>query len=711
MRSILFSLVCFTSFFNAFAQGPEIFEKLRTNVADFLNQNDPDFSTKEIPSGWNKQSAVIMAQKTFIGFDQRTSFKLLGANKKNVYILEKERRRIKLLDQNAVNTFSELYFDAGDKDNGFDGKITKADGQVIPLELEKAVRVEEESAVPGLFKSYTGRGGHRFYKVPVNNLEIGDIIDYAYQVNNDAGTYGSFIEFDPVYYACYRTYSVMSQKFEIKLDKTTFLNSRSVNGAPEFKESTSGEYNLYVWEDQKREKIKNQIFLNEYLQLPMIKFQIVYSNTENAKNLFIGNRGELKTKLTEAELTKKASAMFGGAMAQANIELQRALFHLKKMDVMQSKEDVYILACYYVLRHNYSLGDRNMSGALFAAMMKQLLAQRRIETNVGVTASNQLTRPEDIIFRSEVEWFVELNGKYIFAPTAMSHINDIPLWAQGNTAFILPKGKETTVESVTIPIVPYTDNISQYQFNVTMDPTNKDQLLVKAKHTFKGNNRLANSDKVLYYELYQPEDWRTYGGWDDKEAMNNAQQESLSEQISKYKAEARKIKPKFMEDQLKQDFDDVIKYDRFRLVQDGRHMRKQELIFEEDYTLGEMVLYAGKSILVKLPGFLTNQLKLSGEERIRNYDAYLGVQKSFDYQIKFTVPTGYKVLGLKELNQLVENETGSFKSEAKLENGIVTIQAVKTYKQSKVSREDWPKMLEWIDAANNFSKQKILLRQ
>lgn len=711
MRSIFLSFLCLSVSIASIAQGPEVFEKLRTNVAEFLSQDDPDFKPKEIPPTWTNQSAVIIAQKTFIGFDQRTSFKLLGANKKNVYILEKERRRIKLLDQNAVSTFSELYFDAGDKDNGFDGKITKSDGQVIPLELEKAVRVEEESSVPGLFKSYTGRGGHRFYKVPVNNLEIGDIIDYAYQVNNDAGTYGNFIEFDPVYYACYRAYSVIRQKFEIKLDKTTFLNSRSVNGAPEFKESTSGEYNMYVWEDQNREKIKNQYFLNEYLQLPMIKFQIVYSNTENAKNLFIGNRGELKTKLTEEELTKKASVMFGGAVAHANSEMPRALFHLRKMDVMQSKEEAYILACYYVLRHNYSLGDRNMSGALFAAMMKQLLAQRRIEANVGVTASNNLTRPEDIIFRSEVQWFVELNGKYIFSPTAMSHINDIPQWAQGNKAFLLPAGKETVGQSVSIPVVPFADNLSQYQYNVSMDAVNKDLLVVKAKHTFKGNNRLANCDKVLYYELYQPEDWKTYGGWDDKEAMNNAQQESLSEQISKYKAEARKIKPKFMEDQLKQDFDDVIKYDRFRLVQDGRHMRKQELIFEEDYTLGEMVLYAGKSILVKLPGFLTNQLKLSGEERIRNYDAYLGVQKSFDYQIKFTVPTGYKVLGLKELNQVVENETGSFKSEAKLENGIVTIQAVKTYKQSKVSREDWPKMLEWIDAANNFSKQKILLRQ
>lgn len=690
--------------------GRSLFENLRENVSGFIHENDPDFSGTTIPAGWNKQSAVILAQKTFMGFDQRTSFKLLGANKKNVYILEKERRRIMLLDQSSVGLFSELYFDAGDPDNGFDGKVIKPDGQVIPLELEKAVAVEEENDVPGLFKSYTGRGGSRYYKVPVNNLEVGDIIDYAYLVKNDAGTYGNYIEFQPVYYPCHRSYSVVRQRFEVKLDKNTFLNSRSINGAPEFKESTSGEYNLYSWEDGNRERIKNQYFLNQYLQLPLVKFQIVYSNTENAKNLFIGTRGELKNKLTPDELTKKASVMFAQASGIAKNEMEAANYHIRKMDIADVKEENYILSCYYLLRHLYALDEGRMSGALFAAMMKQLLAQRRIGARVGVTASNQLTRPEDIIFRSELEWFLELNGKFIFAPTSISHINDIPVWAQGNKAFILPEGKGITFQEADIPVVAFSENATRYAYDISMDATNKELLLVKAKHTHKNNNRIVQSDKLLRYELYQPEDWQTYGGWDDKEALSTAQQESLSEQIARYRSEARKLKPRFMEEQLKEEFEEVVKYDRFRLVQDGRHMRKQDLIYEEDYALGEMVQFAGKSILVKLPGYLTNQLKLSGDERTRLYDAYLNNQKQYIYQIKFTVPAGYKVLGLSGLNQKVENETGSFVSEAKLENGIITIMATKTYKQAIVAKQDWPKMLEWIDAAYNFSQQKILLR-
>jgi hypothetical protein len=447
------------------------------------------------------------------------------------------------------------------------------------------------------------------------------------------------------------------------------------------------------------------------MQFPMIKFQIVYSNTENAKNLFIGNRGELKNKLTPEELTKKAKTMLTSAEAYANQQIPTVNMHLKKMDVTDVKIENYIVACYYVLRHNYALGDDDMSGSLFAAMMKQLLARKGIESKVGVTASNRLTKIEDIIFRREVEWFLELNGKYLFAPTAVSHINDIPAWAQGSTAYFIPKDKETVAEPIVLPVVPFSDNVTQYSYDVLMNATNTDVLMVKAKHSHKNNNRVANSDRLLYYELYQIEDWKTYGGWDDKETLTAAQQENLDGQITRYKAEARKLKPKFMEEKLKEEFSEVIKYDRFRLVQDGRHMKKQELIYEEDYTLGEMVQYAGKSMLVKLPGFLTNQLKLTGEERTRLYDAYLNTQRSYQYQVKFTVPVGYKVSGLADMNQVVDNETGRFESTAKLENGVVMITATKTYKDAFVEKAKWPLMLEWIDAAYNFSQKKILLRQ
>ncbi|HSC53621.1 MAG TPA: DUF3857 domain-containing protein [Phnomibacter sp.] len=695
----------------AIAQAPESFDKLRANVADFLTQSDPHFANNQVPQAWQDQSAVIIAQKTMFTFDQRTSFRLLGASKKSVVILEKERRKIKLLDQSSVTLFSELYYDGSDVNNGFDGKIIKADGKIIALELEKAVLVEDEENVPGVFRSYTSAGGERFYKVPVNNLEIGDIIDYAYQVNNIAGTYSNLLEFTPIYYPCHRQFGVMHQQFEVKLDNNTYLNHRAVNGAPSFAERNEAGNNIYTWEDANRPIIKQQSFLNSFLQLPMVKFQIVYSSKEDARNLFILDRSELKTDLNATELTKKAAIILQSAQGSTAQIFPQIRYHLQKMDVMDVSEEEYIKSCYYVMRHNYALGDRKISGQVFVNTMQQLMRLRKIESQIGVTASRYTTHIKDIIFRSELEWFIKIKGKLIFPPTAMSNLYDMPASMQGVEAYMIPTDKGGLATAITLPVIPLAENKSSFNYQVSLSAANIDHLVVTSKQEHLQNNRDGHIDKVMTYELYQFEDWKTYGGWDDKEAMPPAQQDQLNTEISKYRAEGRKLKPIFMENQLKGEFDDVVSYQRFHLLQDGRSLRKPALIFQEDFTVGDMVQHAGKSLLVKLPGFLTSQLQLTDEQRVRQYDADLSTARTLQYQIQFNVPAGYNVLGLEDLNKQVDNETGSFTSSAALENNVLTIKATKIYKVTYVKKEDWPKMLEWIDAAYGFSQKRVLLRK
>lgn len=710
MRSFILALAAICTVQVAEAQSSEPFDKLRANVAQFLQQADPVFANAQIPADWQNQSAVIIAQKTTFSFDQRTSFRLLGAAKKSVIILERERRKIKLLDQSAVTLFSELYYDGGDANNGFDGKVIKADGKVIPLELEKSVSVEGDDGVPGIFKSYTSTGDERFYKVPVNGLEIGDIIDYAYQVNNVAGTYGNFLEFTPIYYPCHRQYSVMKQQFEVKLDNNTYLNHRAVNGAPAFTERSEGGYNIYNWEDGNRPIIKQQVFLNSYLQLPMVKFQIVYSSREDARNLFILDRNELKRDLTAAELSKKATGLLQSAQGSASQIIPSVRYHLSKMEVLDASEDEYIKACYYVLRHIFSVRRNELPGAAFASTMQQLMKMRRIDVQVGVTASRYTTSIKDIIFKSELEWFIKVKDKFIFPPNAMSNLADIPPSMQGIAAYLLPTGTGEAT-AITLPIVPHTDNVSNFNYQVSMSAANPDHLVVTSMQEHLRNNRDGNIGKAMTYEIYQFDDWKTYGGWDDTEAMRPEQQDQLNADISKYRAEGRKLKPQFMETQLKDEFSDVISYQRFQLTQDGRNMRKPALIYHEDFTLGDMVLHAGKSLLIKLPEFLTNQLQLTDEQRNRQYDADMRNLRTYNYIIQFTVPAGYKVLGLEELNLQKENETGAFISSATLANNVVTIKTSKMYKQLLVKKEDWPKVMEWVDAAYAFSQKKILLRK
>ncbi|MEO7310186.1 MAG: hypothetical protein ABIX01_07315 [Chitinophagaceae bacterium] len=689
----------------------EQLNRLRQNVQVFLEDKDADFASNTIPAAWEEQSAVIIAQKTAMFFDQKTSFKLFGKSERKVIIQEKERRKIKLLDNNAVEAFSELYFDVTDIENGFDGKVIKTDGKEEKLDLTRAIAVEDNADVPGLFRSYTQSGGKRFFKVPVNGLQPGDILDYAYLANNDASVRDSYLEFLPVYYQCHRPYSTMKQAFEIKLDRNTFLCSKSMNGAPEFLEKEQGEFNIYSWEDRNREKLKDQNFVNEYLLLPMMKFQIVFSSKENAANLFIGNRGELKTNFTPEEFGKKLGTMYAtNSSGYNNGLLSQVKYHLKKMDAYGIKDDEFIKDCYYTIRHVCLMNDIEIGSGSFAWIFKKLMDEPKIPCSIMVTAANNLTALKDVIFRSEIEWFVRAKDKYVFSSNNMSNLYDIPPYVQGNTAYSLVLGKVATIENATLPIVNYANNSSDYILDASLDLATEN-ITVTSNQEYKGNSRDREINNALMYENFLPLDWKTYGGYDELDELPEIRRDALNERILRYRKEGQRLKPLYMEKQLKGEYPDVVKYNAFRLLQDGRSFKKSELRYAEDFLLGDFVRHAGKSLLVSIPSLVSSQLQVKGEERTRQYDIDVRFARQIKWTINFAIPAGYKVLGLEDLQNNIENETGGFVSTAILQPGKLVIVATKTYKQPRISKANWGAMLQWLDAAYNFSQKKILLRK
>jgi hypothetical protein len=190
-----------------------------------------------------------------------------------------------------------------------------------------------------------------------------------------------------------------------------------------------------------------------------------------------------------------------------------------------------------------------------------------------------------------------------------------------------------------------------------------------------------------------------------------ARRDALSERIAKYKREGQRLKPKYMERQLKNEYNDVVKYTAFRMVQDGRNWKKTALQYSEDFELGDMVRHAGKSLLVAVPGLISNQLQIKSKERVRQYDIDVRYAKQYKWNISFAIPAGYTVYGLEDLQQNIDNATGSFVSTATVQNGTLIINTVKTYKQARITKDNWPDMLKWIDAAYNFEQKKILLRK
>jgi hypothetical protein len=124
-----------------------------------------------------------------------------------------------------------------------------------------------------------------------------------------------------------------------------------------------------------------------------------------------------------------------------------------------------------------------------------------------------------------------------------------------------------------------------------------------------------------------------------------------------------------------------------------------------------MVQVSGNNLLVAVPGLIGEQLYVAPDERKREVDAWMGFPRSIRNIINFTIPAGYKAVGVSNLNVNVDNEAGNFAVQATVTGNNLNILVRKIYKSTTVKKEDWPKLLEMLDAAFHFSQKKILLKK
>ncbi|MBL0272659.1 MAG: hypothetical protein IPQ06_06195 [Chitinophagaceae bacterium] len=715
MKKLLYIFISFFISFAALAQddedtfSPSKLESIAKNMKPLWEDGDADFTVIATPDKWKEESGVILAQKTKFAFDK-------DANKLAVY--EITRRRIKLNDRDAVNSYSSVYFRIGSSRDGAGIKVIKANGTVQDVSLRNAVYVEDASDVPSTFTPYIGKASTVydksksrviFYKIAIPDLDPGDIIDYGTIFYDDNTVKKmSFIEFDPIYFVCTREYPVVSQKFEIDTDNNSFVNSKSTMGAPLFKETGSGNAD-YSWEDRNREKLMDTRWVNSYVELPMVKFQIVFSKSENRADLFIGDRGELKQNITPPELAKKMNNLYN--RLDGSVYYTMAKGYLKQLGYGDMKEEDFIQKSYYILRHMSHYRANGFSSELFASCLTQCLDLRKIPYELIVTTPANLTRPENIIFRTEPEWMLRVKGKYIFNATLFSNPYDYKEEFLNTPAYIISLGKNPTATPITLPASTPDENITTNTITASMDTSGRNLVVVHQK-AITGLSKQFYNIQGLVYTTALDDDHRSYGGEDDIRAgMKGTVLESYEDKLRERKKEDKTRKLEYMKKAFEDEYATITSYTEFLLNTEGRTWRKQELNYTSKFELGDMVKIAGNNLLVSVPGLVGEQLFISQDERKREADAYMSFPRSLRNIINFTIPEGYKVVGINNLNLNIDNEVGTFAVRASVEGNKLNLLVKKVYKQTTVKKENWPKLLEMLDAAFNFSQKKILLKK
>lgn len=693
---------------------------LSTNAKEVMAEQDPDFAVKNIPDKWANESIVAIAYKKHILFDKKRSG-LLGG-KENLVLLEKKRMKLKLIDKKAVDNFSELYFRYSSKFDGFGAIIHKEDGTQKEISLAKAVSIEDNDNVPEFFKSFFDQNvanRNEYYKVPVADLLPGDILEFVSLTSSTLNVKKTpYYQFDPQYELCQKGMPVMTHKIIIETDNNSFITARSINGAPEFKQSNNGDFNVYSWMDKDRERLKDVNFVNEYMVLPLVKFQITYTDGREIKSLFAGTKGQMKNNFDVAEIGRKAFAnysgvggsyVYNGRGARVDDISNMLWSKMKSNGGKDVTEEEFIKMAYYYIRHTQVFNNFYYSDKQFCYLLGQLLHMRKIPSEIIVTTPNNLTAPADLLFESELSWCLRVKDKYIFKATEHSNIYDVDEGMVSNDGYKLPVSAREQTQTVKIIETKLDNNKSLFQINVSLDSSQK-WLNVERTSAFSGIQKEKNSYSALRYTPYMFSDSRTFNGPDDFENVPDKFVSQLYQQRKAITDEFKERKPEYMKEEAERDFSATVRYTDFQLVTEGRSFKKPELMYKETFQVGDKVRKAGKKLLVNITGLMGSQLQIRKEERSRNFDIDVRYPRKLKWQINMTIPTGYTVEGVEALTTNVDNETGSFISSAVVKDNVLTVDIQKIYKQKNIPKEKWNQMLDFVDAAYNFTHKLILLK-
>ncbi len=142
----------------------------------------------------------------------------------------------------------------------------------------------------------------------------------------------------------------------------------------------------------------------------------------------------------------------------------------------------------------------------------------------------------------------------------------------------------------------------------------------------------------------------------------------------------------------------------------GLRHTNPDFIYSTRFTIDGWIKKAGNNYIFEIGKLIGSQLELKPDQRNRKVDVYMPFPRTYEYTIEVDIPAGYKVEGLDKLVQNKSNGSGSFVATAQTGNTI-HIKVSKIYNNTIEPVSHWPKLVEIIDAANNYLAQKILLKK
>ncbi len=682
--------------------------KLAQKVRQEVWSSTPaDFQKRTVPDRYKNASAVILSYYRELSTDyyrKATADLVLNLRlTRQIDCTDMERMLIQINDKKALKDYSEFTFKTKSRKWtwGYHHKtqtvlgirVIKKNGNVQEVSLDDYVDVKEGKNDKDLSQ-----------KIAVPGLEVGDCIDVFSLDQIDTQEQ----QLDPFYFVLRQDEPVLYTKVHCVLDQSLATVYRTMNGAPDFTQTTDKDKNAVL--DMVMDKpidAESSIWYNSLEQSPFIEMYITPTKAKVAvvekamRQKGVRGNPDVTPILQDDWKLLKSYVSKGGYSPAGLPSTYKSVFKSAKKEGMSAEEKAdRIYSFEYV-----SSGSSQRAFNTVANYLRKL----GVEIEMGITTPFGALPVDKLINYNSTSWFFRLKGTdmYYFPGTYPKVASEIPYIYQGRKAYM-----QDSEEQITIPVSQAEDNKSVTDMVVKLDGTKLD---ISRKVTYSGEQKmygqsLVSPDNTLFGSSQLEAYWR-YLKYDDKDPYSCYTKKESAELKGAFNEFRKNAIDPFKAEISSYHDGDPVQVSGYGVDCVGIRRDSSNFVYHVDYVMDGMVKRAGNNYLLSVGKLIGSSLKLEGKDRERIDDVWRKMAFVDEWNIEIPLPQGYKVSAeaLKKIETSVANECGEFMVKATAGNESVKVYVRKCFAHRVEPVSNWSKLLALVDACSAFADKQMVI--
>ena len=682
--------------------------KLAQKVRQEVWSSTPaDFQKRTVPDRYKNASAVILSYYRELSTDyyrKATADLVLNLRlTRQIDCTDMERMLIQINDKKALKDYSEFTFKTKSRKWtwGYHHKtqtvlgirVIKKNGNVQEVSLDDYVDVKEGKNDKDLSQ-----------KIAVPGLEVGDCIDVFSLDQIDTQEQ----QLDPFYFVLRQDEPVLYTKVHCVLDQSLATVYRTMNGAPDFTQTTDKDKNAVL--DMVMDKpvdAESSIWYNSLEQSPFIEMYITPTKAKVAvvekamRQKGVRGNPDVTPILQDDWKLLKSYVSKGGYSPAGLPSTYKSVFKSAKKEGMSAEEKADRI-------YSFEYVSGGASQRVFNTVANYL-RKLGVELEMGITTPFGALPVDKLINYNSTSWFFRLKGTdvYYFPGTYPKVASEIPYIYQGRKAYM-----QDSEEQITIPVSQAEDNKSVNDMVVKLDGTKLD---ISRKVTYSGEQKmygqsLVSPDNTLFGSSQLEAYWR-YLKYDDKDPYSCYTKKESAELKGAFNEYRKNAIDPFKAEISRYHDADPVQVGGYGVDCVGIRRDSSNFVYHVDYVMDGMVKRAGNNYLLSVGKLIGSSLKLEGKDRERIDDVWRKMAFVDEWNIEIPLPQGYKVSAeaLKKIETSVANECGEFTVKATAGNESVKVYVRKCFAHRVEPVSNWSKLLALVDACSAFTDKQMVI--